>query len=189
MNHDVKKHHHPNGEGLVADTAYVDPSAYVGPDAKVYDNARVYGKAHISGGCVGGDVTVTDSEITGGVIHGKAEVTNARVSGGVIFDAKVTNGEITGGQVMGKEVHIYGGKIEGGTVSTMCGDTKVHMHGGVIKGGTIASAVILSGAEILGGFIGWDPKRGAPVEDQVPALIGKRTVRKGMVLNNGEKLI
>jgi len=40
---------HPNGGGLVEDTAHVDATAYVGPNAKVYGNARVCGNAQVYG--------------------------------------------------------------------------------------------------------------------------------------------
>ena len=42
-------HRHPNGGGLVQDTAYVANTAYVEPDAKVYGNAKVYGYARVFG--------------------------------------------------------------------------------------------------------------------------------------------
>lgn len=38
-------HRHPNGGGLVQDTAYVEDSAWVYGNAQVYGEARVYGDA------------------------------------------------------------------------------------------------------------------------------------------------
>ena len=37
----VRAHYHPNGGGIVADTAMVDPSAFVDVTAKIYNNANV----------------------------------------------------------------------------------------------------------------------------------------------------
>lgn len=42
-------HRHPNGGGLVEDTATVAETAYIGPDAVVSGNARVFGNAVVSG--------------------------------------------------------------------------------------------------------------------------------------------
>lgn len=42
-------HRHPNGGGLVQNTAHVDPTAYIGPDAQVFGNAQVFGTAQVYG--------------------------------------------------------------------------------------------------------------------------------------------
>lgn len=43
----VESHKHPNGGGMVADTATVDESVFVYPAAQVYDNAKVYGSVKL----------------------------------------------------------------------------------------------------------------------------------------------
>lgn len=40
---------HPNGGGLVAETASVDDTAFVGMNAWVYEKAKVYGNAKVFG--------------------------------------------------------------------------------------------------------------------------------------------
>ena len=42
-------HVHPNGGGLVKDTAYVEASVFVGCNAQVSGNAQVFGDAQVSG--------------------------------------------------------------------------------------------------------------------------------------------
>jgi carbonic anhydrase/acetyltransferase-like protein (isoleucine patch superfamily) len=51
-------HRHPNGGGLVADTADVAETAYIGPEAKVYGHAQVYDNAKVC----------ESAEVYGGVI-------------------------------------------------------------------------------------------------------------------------
>ncbi len=70
-------HIHPNGGGLVQDTAFVDPSVFVGKDARVsgkarvYGNARVYDTAHVYGDArVSGNAEVYgDARVYDGYIH------------------------------------------------------------------------------------------------------------------------
>ena len=64
---------HPNGGGLVEDTAHADASAYIGPNARVSGTAHVYGNAVISG----------NARVSGPAqVYGTAQVSgNARVSG------------------------------------------------------------------------------------------------------------
>ncbi len=42
-------HRHPNGGGLVADTAAVADTAWIGLSARVSGYAQVYGNARVSG--------------------------------------------------------------------------------------------------------------------------------------------
>ena len=42
-------HRHPNGGGIVANTAVVDPQAFVGPDAWVCDDAHIFKGSQING--------------------------------------------------------------------------------------------------------------------------------------------
>jgi hypothetical protein len=53
----VVYHRHPNGGGLVAETASVAPTAFVGYDARVGGDARVCGNARVGDGALvgGGD--------------------------------------------------------------------------------------------------------------------------------------
>jgi len=77
-------HNHPNGGGLVSDSASVDDSVYVGPDAKVLGNAHVTGNVRIEDHAV-----VQDSASVYGnaVISGYAIVAeNADISGNARVD-------------------------------------------------------------------------------------------------------
>lgn len=64
----MKYNKHPNGGGMVADTATVDPAAYVGPDACVYGDARVYGDAYVYGVArvCGNAYVYGDARVSGG---------------------------------------------------------------------------------------------------------------------------
>jgi len=113
---------HPNGGGLVADSASVAATAFVGPDALVLDRARVEGTARIEGRAVvrddavvadaaivsdlalvregarvAGDARVRDFAVvegTGTVVDGRAQVRHhAKVTGG----ARVTDGAVVRG--------------------------------------------------------------------------------------------
>lgn len=55
---------HPNGGGLVAETATVAPSVHVGPCCRVFGRARLSGKVNVTGNArVGGNV-VADGTTT-----------------------------------------------------------------------------------------------------------------------------
>lgn len=141
---------HPNGGGLVAKTAYVDPSVFVGPNAKVCGRAKVYygrieryafigGDAEIERGRIGDNARVTGGKIEGGFIGGDAEI-----EGGTIAsqDTKITGGKVKGGYVSGS-TRMTGGTIEEGLVR----DAK-------IRGGIIARNAMVTGGTIEGGYVG-----------------------------------
>jgi hypothetical protein len=91
-------HIHPNGGGLVADTAHVDDSAYIGVNAQVYGDVHVYGNAYVFGKAhVFGNAHVYDNAqvFSDAHVYGNAHVYgdvhvygNAHVSG----DARVSGG-------------------------------------------------------------------------------------------------
>ena len=58
-------HRHPNGGGLVQDTAHVEASAFVGPNAQVAGDAQVTGNARVAG----------DAQVAGNAqVYGNAQV-------------------------------------------------------------------------------------------------------------------
>ena len=76
----VKYHHHPNGGGLVAETAEVDDSAFIGPVAKVCGSGRVCDQAFIFG-----NAWIFDSA----VVADNAQIFgNARIFGAGITDVE-----------------------------------------------------------------------------------------------------
>ena len=83
---------HPNGGGMVADTATVDPSAYIGPTARVSGTAQVSENAHVSGNAqVSGDAWVFGAA----QVYGDAQVSgDARVfwNARVLGDARISSG-------------------------------------------------------------------------------------------------
>jgi carbonic anhydrase/acetyltransferase-like protein (isoleucine patch superfamily) len=76
---------HPNGGGMVAETATVAPSAYIGKDCEVLDNAVVGDACIVSEGAVifGDAVLETESIVEGG----------ARVGGTAFLSATTIHGE------------------------------------------------------------------------------------------------
>ena len=112
---DVKYHRHPNGGGLVADTAKVADTAFVGVDARVSDGAqvsrgaRIVGHAQVYGNAVVSDDAVVSegawvfdgARVVGrawlygdAVVSGNAQVSdNAEVSGNAqVSDDAVVSG-------------------------------------------------------------------------------------------------
>ena len=80
-------HRHPNGGGLVADTANVAPGAYVDGDARIDGTAQIYGDARIGGTAqiygdawIGGNAQIYGDARIGGTarIGGDAEVLTSR---------------------------------------------------------------------------------------------------------------
>ena len=78
---------HPNGGGVIEDSANVDPSAFVGPDC------RVSGSAHVGAGC---------AVRNGSHVYGNAIVVNnsvvkdgARVGGSAFLSATTIHGDVT----------------------------------------------------------------------------------------------
>jgi len=80
---------HPNGGGLVEDTAHVDATAYVGPNAHVRGSAQVYGRAQVCG-----NARVYGDSFVGGDAH---VFGNARVCGNahVSWNATVFSGAVS----------------------------------------------------------------------------------------------
>jgi hypothetical protein len=73
----VPAHRHRNGEGWVADTAFVESTVYVGPDARVYGDAQLYGDAQVYGHAqVFGEAWVYNNAAVYGhaQVYGAAEV-------------------------------------------------------------------------------------------------------------------
>lgn len=79
---DAVWHHHPNGGGWVAHTAYVAATAYVGPTAAVYDRARVTEAARVYG-----EARVCDDADLSGFVRVKAK---AVVGGEAVLSGRVT---------------------------------------------------------------------------------------------------
>jgi acyl-[acyl carrier protein]--UDP-N-acetylglucosamine O-acyltransferase len=118
----VDAHFHPNGGGVVANTALVGSKVYVDKNAKVFgnaeiigfvnilDNAKIYGNAHLSG-----NVQVSDNaEIYGkAVLSGGIKVfNNAKVFGKVnlsgdfeIYEDVVLDGILPQNQRFGRKFH------------------------------------------------------------------------------------
>jgi hypothetical protein len=87
----VPAHRHPNGGGIVADTASVSDTAYVGPDARVYDYAWVFDNAEVCGDArVYGNAQVYNFAWVYGYaqVYGNTRIyDNARVySGAQVYD-------------------------------------------------------------------------------------------------------
>ena len=84
-------HRHPNGGGLVQDTAYVADTAYVGRNAQVYGNAKVLSYALVTNNAiVSGNAKVFGSAKVSGnaLVSGHAKVSgNAFVSGDEVIDS------------------------------------------------------------------------------------------------------
>lgn len=76
----VKYHRHPNGGGLVTETAFVAPTAFVGPFALVKDKARVLNNAQILDRAIIEEHAVVNGEAR---VYGEARVFgDAQVYGG-----------------------------------------------------------------------------------------------------------
>jgi len=107
-------HRHPNGGGLVQDTATVDETAYVGPRASVFGTASLLKRARVDDDAdIYGNATVTDdAEIYDrGDVYGDAEVSgNAKV-----YD----DGNVGGNARVKGDAHIHGiSRIYGNQIIT-----------------------------------------------------------------------
>lgn len=103
----IELYQHPNGGGLVAETAIVEPSVYIAPTAAVLGNAIVRGNVKL----------YHFSEISG----------NATVSGNVILakNAKIAGNAFVHGNIkVGDDSIIEGNAIVKGNV-TLMGQTKI----------------------------------------------------------------
>jgi len=115
----VPAHHHSNGGGWVADTAYVSETAYVGPDALVYNNAQVYGNAAVCGNaevCDNAQVYGNAKVFGTAKLYGHAEVYG---NVGVYDNAEVSGyAHVRGDAEVSENARVYGH-------AEVCGDTKV----------------------------------------------------------------
>src|SRR3989338_2477551 len=65
----IRFYHHPNGGGLIAETAKVAPSVHVAPlaivfgEAQLSDNVQVTGKAQVGGSVVASDEVVFSGSV------------------------------------------------------------------------------------------------------------------------------
>lgn len=96
----VRAHRHPNGGGLVATSAWVDPAAYVGRDAAVGGFARVYGKARIEDRAILRDLAVVVGHAVvreDAVVSGHARISEQAVVKGVskVLESAHVHGEST----------------------------------------------------------------------------------------------
>ena len=94
----VPAHEHPNGSGMVANTAMVDATAYVASNAWVYGKANVLGNAQVLGKAkVYGNAEVSGKAWVCGKVYD-----NARVYGDALVygDAKVSGNAIVGGDII-----------------------------------------------------------------------------------------
>lgn len=126
----VPMHQHPNGGGLVADTAEVAETVFVGPYALVYENAVVYGYARISGHAeVYGFATVSGFA----VVHGDACISgNAQVYG---YSQVYGEAQVYGNAKVYGYVHVYGETcVSGDFNKEMCVDINFQNHGETTMG-------------------------------------------------------
>lgn len=74
----VRFSRHPNGQGLVADTAQVDPEVFIGPESQIVDKVLISGEVDIAGKSVikGQAVISGRIKICNSVIGGQAKIEN-----------------------------------------------------------------------------------------------------------------
>lgn len=134
---------HPNGGGLVAVTAWVDPLAYVGRDACVMGNARIFGAPRIEGGAIVRDNAVVEGRP---VISEQAVVADfARVSGEAVVRgaAKV----IDKAQVFERaKVDSYARICEGARIA---GDARIEGRAVVSGSAVVAEQATVDGRAIV----------------------------------------
>lgn len=131
----VKYRHHPNGGGLVAETASVAPTAVIGPDAFVCDRAQVLEHAVIDAGGVSGNAVVLGhAKVRGGLVSDHARVFgHAVIDGGeacgraqVFGNARVSSGAIVKGDArVGGDVQLSEGTYEHGMFGISEGEVPV----------------------------------------------------------------
>lgn len=118
---------HPNGGGLVADSARVDATAFVGPDAQVLGKAEVRGEARIEDQAVVRDAIVKDRA----VVSGHALVCENSI---IENDAKVRDFAVVKGR------------------TTVAGQAKILEHAVIATERTCADGVVVKGvASVYGG--------------------------------------
>jgi carbonic anhydrase/acetyltransferase-like protein (isoleucine patch superfamily) len=120
-------HRHPNGGGLVQNTAWVENSAYIGPDAWVFENAQVFSNARVSG----------TAEVSGHArVYGNARVHgDARVYGNALV---LGNALVSGDAWVCGNAHVYGNARVHGT-ARVHGDALIVSSRHVLTIGPIGS--------------------------------------------------
>ena len=99
----VPAHHHPNGGGLVAETARVANTAYVGLQARVFGEAEVLGHARIK------DCAEVSAHST---VRGRAQVLGkSKVQGHALIEDEVI---IEGNCFVATNIHLKGSARIGG---------------------------------------------------------------------------
>ena len=122
----VPSHHHPRGDGIVADTAYVADGAYIGEGVWVFgysyigsDHISCRGDARIRSSTLDSDVSLSDeaninaSHLQNIIVSGKAHVNNSTLFGSPRRGSIMIRGDAVIERV------------------EMCGD--IVLHGGVWK--------------------------------------------------------
>jgi UDP-3-O-[3-hydroxymyristoyl] glucosamine N-acyltransferase len=153
----VAAHHHPNGGGWVANTAFVTDSVYVGPDAAVFDQAEVIGRVRLEGttsvsecAMVGDDAVLVNAHVYGNaVVMHRAKITDAYVKdlATVYEDATVSNhASVEGSARVGDRAQIDHYACVGGHANVV-GTACVHGLWTEVSGNTI----VRDGAEVGGG--------------------------------------
>lgn len=159
----VPAHRHPNGGGLVAETAWVDPQAYVSRDASVGGYARVYGKvrvednARVYGNAVvqGRSVVKEDARVAGdaqvadwATIQGAAKVLEC----GRVEERAVLEGQAV---VRGNALVKGQARLSGRALATDCArlwDQAALTGKGVVKeGGMVSGQALVSDRAIVAG--------------------------------------
>lgn len=151
-------HPHPNGGGLVAETAKVDASAFVGVGARVDDNARVLDNACVrDNACVAGNARVfgnacvyANARVFGdALVFGDAWVYgNARVFGNAFVSG---NACVFGDVCVSGNAHVYDGLYRSGEISEDNGrpgeawDAVVQAIGKFDSVGEIGQIAVLNG--------------------------------------------
>ena len=144
----VKYHHHSNGGGLVAETAYVAPTVEVGPRAMVAGKAQISDKVHIL------DLSLVDgnANLSGGVIvEDFVHIgSNANVSGGVYVNGRsnVIGGNISGYTAITGSATVKGGRIFGSP--KISGNTEISDNVEICGRASIGSGVISGSVKISG---------------------------------------
>lgn len=138
----VKYHHHPNGGGMVAETAQVADSVFVGPFAKICGHCKLSGKVFVFG-----NAWIFDkAEVSGNVDI----FANARVFG---------NAKLTGEAKVYGAAGIYGDALVSGNV-------EVFEHAEVGGNAKIQGDVRISGeTKILGNVSDNKKKTSLPRND------------------------
>lgn len=91
----VKYSHHPNGGGLVAETAKVAPGAFIGRYVVVHDRAEIGGRAKLFG-----DIVIRDNTRITGYVYMCGDI---EVKGNTVISGK--------SRIIGKGVKVINAKL------------------------------------------------------------------------------